>query len=148
MLNTNYTKDCKSSSYAVQWSVNSTSKIAHQNFDKFMSAKPKYTKKALLKQESPDYHSIIKIFIKFNVDIVAKHLTNWNYKIHLEKRKKTLFVKNYKSLLDREMAAIKNISTNTLERVLFSLNYHLLLHHLLSTECYHYHKSMFNTINI
>ena len=45
--------------------------------------------------------------MKFNTDIVAKHKKQWDHKIHLKKSKKTLFVQNYKLLLDQKTAAIK-----------------------------------------
>lgn len=47
--------------------------MIHKNFDKFMSTKLEYTKKNLLKQVSPEYHLIINMFIKSNIDIVAEH---------------------------------------------------------------------------
>lgn len=45
--------------------------------------------------------------MKFNANIVAKHQEKWDYKIHLEKSKKTSYVHNYKPLIDQETAAIK-----------------------------------------
>lgn len=72
-----------------------------------MSTKLKYTKKNLLKWVPPKYHSIIDVFMKFNTDIVAKHQEKWNYKIHLKKGKKTLYVRNYKPLTEQKTKAIK-----------------------------------------
>ena len=63
-----------------------------------MSAKPKYSRKNLLKQVFPEYHSIIEVFMKSNVDIMAEHKKKWDHKIHLEESKKTPFVRNYKPL--------------------------------------------------
>ena len=72
-----------------------------------MKDKPNYTRKALLKQVSSEYHSIINVFMKSNTNIVAKHRADWDHEIHLEKGQKTLFVRNYKSLLDHKTAAMK-----------------------------------------
>lgn len=72
-----------------------------------MSPKLEYTKKALLKQVLLEYYSIIKVFMKFNADIVAEHQTDWDHKIHLEEGKKIPFMRNYKLLLDQKTAAMK-----------------------------------------
>ena len=72
-----------------------------------MSAKPKYYKENLLKQALPEYHSIIKIFMKSNADIMAEHKKKWDHKIHFKKNKKAPFIQNYKFFLDQKTAAIK-----------------------------------------
>ena len=95
--------------------------MAHEDFDKLISAKPEYTKETLLKQVSSKYYSTIKIFMKSNVDVVAEHREKWNHKIHLEKNKKTPFVQNYKLLLDQKIAAIKKYIDEHLGRDLFGL---------------------------
>ena len=66
--------------------------MASKNSDKFMSVKPEYTKKNLLKRVPPKYYLIIEVFMKSNADIVAEHQEKWDHKIHLEKGKKALFV--------------------------------------------------------
>ena len=38
---------------------------------------------------------------------MAKHWADWDHKVHLEKSKKTLFVRNYKALSNQKMAAMK-----------------------------------------
>ena len=72
-----------------------------------MSAKLEYSRENLLKQVSPKYHSIIKIFMKSDIDIIAKHKEHWDHKIHLKKGKKALFICNYKPLSAQEIAAMK-----------------------------------------
>lgn len=47
--------------------------MAHKDFDKFMSAKLEYMRKALLKQVLPKYPSIIEVFIKSNANIVVEY---------------------------------------------------------------------------
>ena len=74
--------------------------MAHKDFDKFMSAKPEYTKEALLKRVLPEYHSIIDIFMKSNANIMAEHQEKWDHKIHPEEGKKVSYVRNYKPLTD------------------------------------------------
>ena len=60
MLSTDCTsKKCSSSSHMAKWCVNTTGKVAYENYDKFMSAKPEYTKEALMKYVPKEYHSII-----------------------------------------------------------------------------------------
>ena len=66
-------KKCSSSSHMAKWCVNTIGKVAHKDYDKFMSAKSEYTKKALIKQVPKKYHSIIEVFIKSNANKVAKH---------------------------------------------------------------------------
>ena len=74
VLNNNCTnKDCSDRSHVVKWCANTTSNMAHKDFDKFMSAKPEYTKEALLKRVPPEYNLIIEVFMKSNADIVAEH---------------------------------------------------------------------------
>ena len=53
--------------------MNTTEKVAQENYSKFMKTKPEYTKEDLLEQVLPEYHSIIKVFMKFNADIMAEH---------------------------------------------------------------------------
>ena len=72
-----------------------------------MSTKPEYSRENLLKQVAPEYHSIIKVFMKSNVDIVAEHWPDWDYKIYSKEDKKTLSVWNYKPRSDQETAAMK-----------------------------------------
>ena len=62
--------------------------MASKNYSKFMSAKLKYNKEDLLNQVLFEYHSIIEVFMKSNVDIVAEHKKKWDYKIHLKEGKK------------------------------------------------------------
>ena len=83
-----------------KWCANTTSKVAHNDFDKFMSAKSEYTRKVLLKRIPPEYHLIIEVFMKFNADIMAEHREKWNHKMHLEENKKKSFIQNYKPLSD------------------------------------------------
>ena len=97
--------------------------MAHEDFNKFMSAKLEYTREALLKQVSPEYYSIIDVFMKSNANIVAEHRKKWNHKIYLEKGKKTPYVCNYKPLMDQESAATKSILTSTLAKSLSDLAY-------------------------
>ena len=47
--------------------------MAKKDYGKFMKDKPEYTKKDLLKRVPLEYHSIIKVFMKSNADIVAEH---------------------------------------------------------------------------
>ena len=75
-----------------KWCANTTSNVASEDFDKFLSAKPEYTKKDLLKRVPPEYHSIIEVFMKSNADIVAEHREKWDHEIYLEEGKKTPFV--------------------------------------------------------
>ena len=56
-----------------KWCANSTSKVAQKDYSKFMKTKPEYTKEDLLKQIPSEYHSIIKVFMKSNANIVAEH---------------------------------------------------------------------------
>ena len=100
-------KNCSDNSHMAKWCANTTSNVVYEDFDKFMSAKPEYTKKDLLKRVSPEYHLIIEVFMKSNADIVIKHREKWDHKIHLEEKKKTPFVRNYKPLTDQETAAMK-----------------------------------------
>ena len=81
--------------------------MASKDFDKFLSAKPEYTKEDLLKRIPPEYHLIIDAFMKSNANIVAKHREKWDHKIHLEESKKASYVCNYKPLMDQEIAAMK-----------------------------------------
>ena len=78
------------------------------DYTKFISAKPKYSKKDLLKRVSSEYHSIIEVFMKSNADIVAEHKEKSDHKIHFEEGKKTPFVRNYKPLSDQKTTTIKN----------------------------------------
>ena len=87
--------------------MNTTGKVAEENYSKFMKTKPEYTREDLLKRVPSEYHSIIKVFIKSNANKVAEHQDQWDYKIHLEEGKKAPFVRNYKPLLDQETAAMK-----------------------------------------
>ena len=66
-------KECSSSSHVAKWCVNTTGKVAEEDYSKFMKTKPEYTREDLLKQVPPEYHSIIKVFIKSNANIVAEH---------------------------------------------------------------------------
>ena len=77
-------KDRTDKSHVAKWCATTTSKVAHKDFDKFMSAKPEYMKKNLLKQVPPEYHSIIEVFMKSHADIMAEHQADWDHKIHLE----------------------------------------------------------------
>ena len=74
--------------------------MAHKDFDKFMSAKPEYTKKDLLERVLPKYYSIIEVFMKSNADIVAEHWEKWDHKIYLKEGKKAPYVRNHKPLTD------------------------------------------------
>ena len=65
-------KECSSSSHVAKWCVNTT-KVAKEDYGKFMKDKPEYTKEDLLKRVPSEYHSIIDVFIKSNADIVAEH---------------------------------------------------------------------------
>ena len=101
-------KECSgSSSHVAKWCANSTSKVAEEDYGKFMKNKPKYSKEDLLKRVSSEYHSIIEVFMKSNADIVAEHRAEWDHEIHLEKGKKAPFVRNYKPLSDQETAAME-----------------------------------------
>ena len=75
MLSTDCTnKECTgSSSHVAKWCANSTSKVAQEDYSKFMNTKPEYTKENLLKQVPLEYHSIKEVFMKSNADKVAKH---------------------------------------------------------------------------
>ena len=99
-------KECNSSSHVAKWCVNTT-KVAEEDYGKFMKDKPEYTKEDLLKRVPSEYHSIIDVFMKANADIVAKHRADWDHEIHLEEGQKALFVRNYKPLSDQETAAMK-----------------------------------------
>ena len=99
-------KECSSSSHVAKWCVNTT-KVAEEDYGKFMKDKPEYTKEDLLKRVPSEYHSIIDVFMKSNADRVAKHRDQWDHKIHLEESQKAPFVRNYKSLSDHETAAMK-----------------------------------------
>ena len=90
-----------------KWCVNTTGKVAHEDYDKFMSAKPEYTREALMERVPKEYHSIIEVFMKSNADKVAEHRAEWDHEIHLEEGKKAPFVQNYKPLSDQETAAMK-----------------------------------------
>ena len=90
--------------------------MVDNNYTKFISAKLEYSIKKLLKQVSPEYYSIIEVFIKSNVDIVAEHKEKWYHKIHFEKSKKALFVHNYKTLSDQKTAAIKKYINEHLDK--------------------------------
>ena len=81
--------------------------MASKDYSKFISAKPEYNRKTLLKQVPFEYHLITKIFMKLNADIVTEHREKWDHEIHLEEGKKTPFVRNYKPLLDQKTAAMK-----------------------------------------
>ena len=87
--------------------MNTTGKVAEEDYSKFMKNKPEYTKKDLLKRVPSEYHSLIEVLMKSNADVVAEHRANWDHEIHLEKSQKALFVRNYKPLLDQETAAMK-----------------------------------------
>ena len=89
-----------------KWCVNTT-KMAKEDYRKFMNAKLEYTKEDLLKRVPSDYHLIINVFIKLNANIVAEHQANWDHEIYLEKSQKALFVKNYKPFLDQKTVAMK-----------------------------------------
>ena len=65
-------KKCSSSSHVAKWCVNTT-KVANEDYSKFMNTKPEYTKKDLLKRVPSEYYSIIEVFMKSNADRVAKH---------------------------------------------------------------------------
>ena len=65
-------KECSSSSHVAKWCVNTT-KVAEEDYGKFMKDKPEYTKEDLLKRVPSEYHSIIEVFMKSNADIVAEH---------------------------------------------------------------------------
>ena len=107
MLSTDCTsKECSSSSHVGKWCVNTT-KVAKEDYGKFMKDKPEYTKQDLLKRVSFEYHLIIDVFIKLNADIVAEHRADWDHEIHLEKSQKAPFVRNYKPLSDQKTAAMK-----------------------------------------
>ena len=96
----------QSSSHMAKWCANTTSNVANKDFNKFMSAKPEYSKEDLLKRVPSEYYSIIKVFMKSNADIVAKHRAKWDHEIYLEE-KKTPYVRNYKPLTDQKTAAMK-----------------------------------------
>ena len=76
-----------------KWCVNTT-KVAEEDYAKFMKNKSEYTKQDLLKRVPSEYHSIIKVFMKSNADIVAEHQKEWDHEIHLEEGKKAPFVRN------------------------------------------------------
>ena len=100
-------KECSSSNHMAKWCVNTTGKMAHEDYDKFMSAKPEYTKEALMKRVPKEYHSIIEVFMKSNADKIAEHHDQWDHKIHLEEGKKAPFVRNYKPISNQKTAAMK-----------------------------------------
>ena len=100
-------KECSSFSHVAKWCVNTTGKIDQKDYSKFMKDKPESTREDLLKQVPSEYHSIIEIFMKSNANIVAEHQEKWDHEIYLEDGKKTLFVRNYKPLLEQETSAIK-----------------------------------------
>ena len=81
--------------------------MADDDYTKFMSAKPEYSREDLLKRVPLKYHSIIEVFMKSNADIVAEHREKWDHKIHLEEGKKAPFVRNYKPFLDQKTVAMK-----------------------------------------
>ena len=90
-----------------KWCANSTNKVDQEDYSKFMKTKPKYTREDLLKQVPLEYHAIIKVFMKFNANIVAKHRAKWDYEIHLAEGQKTLFIRNYKLLSDQKTSTMK-----------------------------------------
>ena len=117
VLSTDYTnKECKRSSHVARWCVNTTGKVAQEDYSKFMKNKPEYTKEDLLKRVPLEYHSIINVFMKSNANIVAEHQAEWDHKIHLEEGKKAHFVRNYKPLWDQKTAAIKKYIDKHLEK--------------------------------
>lgn len=61
------------SSSTARWCTDTTSHIAPENFDKFKKGKPEYTCKELLKQVPSKYHLELKVFMKGEADILAKH---------------------------------------------------------------------------
>ena len=93
-------KECSSSSHVAKWCVNTTGKVAEEDYSKFMKTKPEYTREDLLKRVPSEYHSIIEVFMKSNADKVAEHWDQWDHKIYLEKGQKASFVRNYKPLLN------------------------------------------------
>ena len=108
IFSTNCTnKNCFSKNYAAKWYANTTNKIANKDYSKFMSAKPEYSKEELFKRALFEYYLIIKIFMKSNADLVAKHKKKWNHEIHFEKSKKASSVRNYKPFSDQKTAAMK-----------------------------------------
>ena len=100
-------KKCKGSNHLAKWCVSTTSKVAQENYSKFIKNKPEYTKEDLLKWVPLEYRSMVKVFMKSNADKVAEHQTKWDHEIYLEEGKKTPFVRNYKPLLDQETSAMK-----------------------------------------
>ena len=66
-------KECSNSSHVAKWCVNTTGKVAEEDYSKFMKTKPEYTREDLLKRVPSEYHSIIEVFMKSNADIVAEH---------------------------------------------------------------------------
>ena len=87
--------------------MNTTGKVAEEDYSKFMKTKPEYTREDLLKRVPSEYHSIIEIFMKSNADVVAKHQEEWDHEIHLEEGKKAPFVQNYKPFSEQETSAMK-----------------------------------------
>ena len=109
VLNTDCTdKECTgSSSHVAKWCANSTSKVAEENYRKFMKNKLEYSREDLVKRVPSEYHFIIEVFMKSNANKVAEHWDQWDHKIHLEEGKKAPFVRNYKPLSDQETSAMK-----------------------------------------
>ena len=107
---------CSSSSHMAKWCVNTTGMVAQKDYTKVMKNKPEYTRVKPTKKVALEYHSIIKVFMKFNANIVAEHRAKWDHEIHLEESKKTLFVRNYKPLLDQETATMKKYIDEHLEK--------------------------------
>ena len=74
VLNSNCNnKDCSSKNYTAKQCANTTNKVASKDYSKFMSIKPQYSRKNLLKQVPLKYHLIIEIFMKSNADIITEH---------------------------------------------------------------------------
>ena len=65
----------------------------------FIKGKPSYTWEKLLKKVPKEYYLEIKVFIKQNADILLNDKPK-DYEIELLEGKHTLFLQNYKSLLE------------------------------------------------
>ena len=82
-----------------------TSRIAQEDYKKFMKEKSEYTWEELLKKVSKEYHSVIDIFMKYDTDMLPEHWEK-DHTIQLEKGKSPPFVQNYRPLSDQENDAM------------------------------------------
>ena len=92
-----------------------TSHIAQEDYQKFMKGKLEYTHKELLEKMSKQYHNVINIFMKCNVDMLPEHQDK-DHNIQLEEGKNLPFVRNYRPLSDQKNKAMIKYIQEHLEK--------------------------------